>query len=125
MQFAEWKDKLVADVVTAAEWCAERSQGVRDDPQNLESQRALFDLAGAIRTLPDDHDKLQALFEEESAIAGIENADADEPEARYQEARGELLRSIGFGHEPFADADAFLDVLRARADETVTEYRLR
>ena len=52
-------------------------------------------------------------------------AAAGEPESRYHDAKEELLQAYGYEREPFETADQFLDLLRAKADETISEYRLR
>jgi hypothetical protein len=123
MTLDTWKRALVHEVETAAERRAEQAQGVRDDPRIATSQKALFDLADGLKGLPADNPALAALYREESELSRIEAA-ADDPERRYHEAREELLQAIGFEHRPFDTPEQFLDVLRARADETITEFRL-
>ena len=96
-----------------------------DDPRIEKSQKALFDLAERLRALPPDHAALKALFSEEAEISNLMRAAAGEPESRYRDAKEELLQAYGYEREPFETADQFLDLLRAKADETISEYRLR
>ena len=124
MDFATWRDRLVREIETAAEWRAEQAVLDRNNPVIGESQNALFDLAGRIKALPADQPELQALYSEELEFANLEDAAPGEAEGRYREAKEDLLRAIGFEHEPFADAGGFLGVLRRQADETITEFRL-
>ena len=65
------------------------------------------------------------MFSEEAEISNLMRAAAGEPESRYHDAKEELLQAYGFEHEPFETAGQFLEVLRAKADETISEYRLR
>lgn len=125
MEFEAWKAALINEVETAAEARAEQALADPDDPRIEKSQKALFDLADGLRALPPDHAALKALFSEEAEISNLMRAAAGEPESRYHDAKEELLGAYGFEHEPFATADQFLEVLRAKADETISEYRLR
>jgi hypothetical protein len=125
MDFESWKTALIKEIEVAAEGRAERAVA---DPQNAkfgESQKALFDLADQLRALPPDHAKLAALFHEESEFSNLTRATPGEPEARYRDAKEDLLQAYGIEREPFATADQFLDLLRNRVDETISEYRLR
>ena len=124
MDFQEWREELVKEIETAAEWRAEKARIDPDDPRIEASQKALFDLAATLAALPPDHEQLNALYNEEQEFANLEEGAPDEAENRYREAREELLGAIGFEHEPFEDSDQFLEVLRARADETISEFRL-
>ncbi len=125
MEFDTWKMELINEVETAAEARAEQALADPDDPRIEKSQKALFDLADGLRSLPSDHDPLRALFSEEAELSNLMRATVGEPESRYHDAKEELLGAYGFEHEPFATADQFLEVLRAKADETISEYRLR
>ena len=125
MSFKEWKAKLVTEVDDAAAWCAERALADPDDPRNEKAQKALVHLADRLRALPADHKALTELFREEQEFSNLARAVSEEPEHRYRDAEEELLRSIGFEHEPFREVDQFLGVLRNLVDETISEYRLR
>ena len=85
----------------------------------------MFDLAEKLKALPADDEKLQGLFNEETELSNLMRATPGEPENRYYNAKEDLLRDYGIDHEPFKDAGEFLQVLRTRVDETITEYRLR
>ena len=75
--------------------------------------------------MPAEHAPLKVLFNEETELANVMRASVGEPENRYREAKEALLQAYGIDHEPFTSADQFLDVLRNRVDETISEYRLR
>jgi hypothetical protein len=124
MEFETWKQRLVAEIETAAEWRAEKAVLDRSDPDIANSQAALFALAGRIRALPADQAELRALYDEELELVGLDRSGPGEAESRYREAKEDLLRAIGFEHEPFADAAGFLSVLRRQVDETITGFRL-
>jgi hypothetical protein len=125
MQIETWKKALINEIETAAAWRAERVLADPDDPRNEKSQKALLDLAEKLKATPDNHAKLNALFREEQEMDNLMRAPAGEPERRYHDAKEELLQAYGFEQEPFATVEAFLDHLRAKADETISEYRLR
>ena len=125
MEFETWKAGLIKEIETAAEGRAERVLADPDDPRIEKSQKALFDLAEQLKALPPDHTELKALFHEETELANLMRATAGEPERRYRDAKEDLLAAYGIDHEPFRNAAQFLDVLRDRADETISEYRLR
>ena len=125
MEFNTWKTALINEIETAAEWRAERTLGDPDDPRIVTSQKALFDLAEKVKSLPDDHAKLKALFTEESEFSNLARSTHGEPERRYHDAKEDLLRTYGSEHETFEDPGQFLDALRNRVDETISEYRLR
>ena len=125
MHFEAWKKALINEVETAAEGRAEKALADPDDPRIETSQQALFDLGDSLRALPSDSRALIALFSEETELSNLLRATVGEPESRYHEAKEDLLRAYGFEHEPFETADKFLEVLRAKADETISEYRLR
>jgi len=125
MQFADWKQALVAEIEAAASWRAERVFADPDDPRNEKSQKALLDLAEKLKATPQDNAKLNALFKEEQEIAHLMRAPAGEPENRYHNAKEEVLQAYGYEQEPFATVEQFLDHLHAKADETISEYRLR
>lgn len=125
MDFEQWREKLVKEIETAAEWRAEKAVIDPNDPRTEASQKALFRLAANLATLPPEHEQLKALFDEEQELANLAEGGPEEAEYRYREAREELLGAIGFEHDPFENPEQFLDVLRARAAETMTEFRLR
>jgi hypothetical protein len=125
MTIQTWKDQLVTEIEVAAEWRAEKALVDPGDPRIETSQQMLFDLADQVKALPSDDTSLVALWREEQELDAVTEGEAGEPAQRYHEAKEDLLRAIGFEHEPFADTGAFLGALRARADETITEYRLR
>lgn len=124
MQFETWKNALVNEIEVAAEWRAEKAVLDRSDPRIRDSQQALFDLAGSLKALPADHAGLCALFQEEQELGQLDKAGMGAAESRYREAKEDLLRAIGYEHDPFADPAQFLDVLRRQVDETITEFRL-
>jgi hypothetical protein len=124
MQFEAWKNALINEIEVAAEWRAEKAVLDRNDPRIGDSQQALFDLAGGLKALPADHAGLCALYQEEQELVTLEDARMGAAESRYREAKEDLLRAIGFEHDPFADPAQFLDVLRRQVDETITEFRL-
>ena len=124
MDFEKWREELVREIETAAEWRAEKALLDPDDPRIEASQKALFDLAATLAGLPADHESLNALYNEEQEFENLEEDEPREAENRYREAREELLGAIGFEHEPFEEPEQFLQVLRARADETISEFRL-
>lgn len=123
MDFSTWKTELIKEIETAAEWRAEKAIGDAD-PRIASSQQALFDLAEALKTLPADHGPLKALFAEESELSNLMRSTQGEPEHRYHDAKEDLLRTYGIEHETFEDPDQFLNALRNRVDETISEYRL-
>jgi hypothetical protein len=125
MEFNTWKTALINEIETAAEWRAEKALADPDDPRIASSQKALFDLAEKVKSLPDDHAKLKALFAEEAELSNLMRSTHGEPERRYHDAKEDLLRTYGIEHETFEDPDRFLDALRNRVDETISEYRLR
>jgi hypothetical protein len=125
MEFEAWKTALINEIEIAAEGRAEQVLVDLDDPRIEKSQKALFDLAEQVRALPPDHATLKALFAEETELSNLMRATVGEPEHRYRDAKEDLLAAYGIGHEPFEDANQFLKVLRDRADETISEYRLR
>jgi hypothetical protein len=125
MNFETWKQALIEEIETAAKWRAEQILGDPDDLRIAKSQQMVFDLADKIKAMPERNVALQALFKEEQELANIVRAVPGEPESRYRNAKEELLRAIGFDHEPFESPEDFLDVLRAKTDEVVSEYRLR
>jgi hypothetical protein len=124
MEFSTWKTALINEIETAAEWRAEKALG-DDDPRIVSSQKALFDLADAVKNLPADHGPLKALFAEESELANLMRSTQGEPERRYHDAKEDLLRTYGIEHETFETPEQFLNALRNRVDETISEYRLR
>lgn len=124
MDYSTWKTQLIQEIETAAEWRAEKALG-DDDPRIASSQKALFDLAEALKTLPSDHGPLRALFAEESELSNLMRSTQGEPEQRYRDAKEDLLRTYGIEHETFDDPDQFVNALRNRVDETISEYRLR
>lgn len=124
MDYSTWKTQLIQEIETAAEWRAEKALG-DDDPRIASSQKALFDLAEALKTLPSDHGPLKALFAEESELSNLMRSTQGEPEQRYRDAKEDLLRTYGIEHETFDDPDQFVNALRNRVDETISEYRLR
>jgi hypothetical protein len=125
MEYETWKAALINEIETVASWQAERVIADPNDPRFERSQQALRDLADAVRKMPGEHPALKALHREEQEIANLMRAPAGEPEQRYSDAKEEALQAYGFEQEPFASADQFLDLLRAKADETISEYRLR
>ena len=125
MDIDTWKKALISEIETAAEWRAEKTLVDPDDPLIETSQKALFDLAEKLKALPADDEKLQGLFNEETELSNLMRATPGEPENRYYNAKEDLLRDYGIEHELFKDAGEFLQVLRTRVDETITEYRLR
>ena len=125
MEFSTWKTALINEIETTAEWRAEKALAEPDDPRIASSQKALFDLAEKLKSLPADHAKLNELFAEEAELSNLMRSTHGEPERRYHDAKEDLLRTYGIEHEIFADADQFLDALRNRVDETISEYRLR
>lgn len=124
MQFETWKNALINEIEVAAEWRAEKAVLDRNDPRILDSQQALFSLAGSLKALPADHAGLCALFQEEQELGQLDDARMGAAESRYREAKEDLLRAIGYEHDPFSDPAQFLDVLRRQVDETITEFRL-
>ena len=124
MDFEKWREELVREIEMAAERRAEKALVYPDEPRVEASEKALFDLAANLAALPADHEQLNALFNQEQEFANLKEGGPEEAENRYREARGELLGAIGFEHEPFEDPEQFLEVLRARADETISEFRL-
>jgi hypothetical protein len=78
-----------------------------------------------LKALPADDAALTALYQEEREIANLKRATVGEPEARYRDAKEELLETYGIDREPFDNAEQFLHLLRNLANETVSEYRLR
>ena len=125
MEFSTWKAALITEIETAGEWRAEKALGNPDDPRIATSQKALFDLAEKLKALPADHIPLNALFTEEAELSSLARAPNGDPERRYLDAKEDLLRTYGIEHETFEDPDQFLDVLRNRVDETISEFRLR
>jgi hypothetical protein len=125
MEYEAWKAALINEIETIASSQAERVIADTSDPRFEKSQIALRDLARNVKALPPDSSALQALYREEQEIGNLMRAPAGEPERRYLDAKEEFLQAYGFEHEPFATADQFLDLLRAKADETISEYRLR
>ena len=125
MEFETWKAALINEIETVASWQAERVIADPNDPRFENSQKALRQLAEQVKALPADNAALKALFREEQEIANLMRAPAGEPENRYRDAKEELLQAYGFEQEPFASAEMFLDALRAKTDETISEYRLR
>lgn len=124
MEFETWKNALINEIEVAAEWRAEKAVLDRTDPRIPDSQQALFDLAGGLKALPADHVGFSALFQEEQELSDLEHPRMGAAENRYRAAKEDLLRSIGFEHDPFPDPAQFLDVLRRQVDETITEFRL-
>jgi hypothetical protein len=125
MEFEAWKTALIKEVETAAENRAEMALAEPDDSRIEKSQKALFELAEQLKALPPDHAELTALFREESELSNLMRATVGEPERRYRDAKEDLLAAYGIDHEPFNNVEQFLGVLRDRADETISEYRLR
>ncbi len=125
MEFNTWKTTLINEIETAAEWRAETALADPDDPRIASSQKALFDLAEQVKALPADHAKLKALFAEETEFSNLVRSTHGEPERRYNDAKEDLLRTYGIEHEIFEVPDQFLDALRSRVDETISEFRLR
>lgn len=125
MEFEAWKAALLDEIETAAEGRAEQVLSRPEDPRIEKSQKALFDLVEQLRAFPSDHAGLGALFREEMELSNLMRASVGEPERRYRDAKEDLLAAYGIDHEPFVDAGQFLRVLRDRADETISEYRLR
>jgi hypothetical protein len=125
MELQEWKNALIKEIEIAAEWRAEKVLADPDDPRIEKSQKALFDLADELRAMPQDHPQLKALFNEETELSNVMRATPGEPETRYHDTKEDLLRAYGIEHEAFENADQFLDVLRHRVDEIVSEFRLR
>jgi hypothetical protein len=125
MEFAAWKTALIEQIEIAAEGRAEQVLTHPDDPRIEKSQNALFELAEQLRVLPSDHAGLVTLFREETELSNVMRAAVGEPERRYRDAKEDLLAAYGIDHEPFEDAGQFLNVLRDRVDETISEYRLR
>jgi hypothetical protein len=105
MEFNTWKTALINEIETAAEWRAETALADPDDPRIASSQKALF--------------------AEEAELSNLMRSTHGEPERRYRDAKEDLLRTYGIEHEIFEDPDQFLDALRNRVDETISEYRLR
>jgi hypothetical protein len=125
MDFQTWKAQLITEIRTAAEWRAERARSDPDDPRIEQSQKALFDLAEKLEAMPDDHPKLNALFKEEGELSNLMRAAPGEPEKRYHDTKEDLLQAYGIEHPTFENPEQFIDLLRNRADETISEYRLR
>jgi hypothetical protein len=125
MELQEWKNALIKEIEIAAEWRAEKALADPDDPRIEKSQKALFDLAEELRGMTQDHPQLKALFNEETELSNVMRATLGEPETRYHDTKEDLLRAYGIEHEPFENADQFLDVLRHRVDEIISEFRLR
>lgn len=125
MDFDAWKTRLITEIKTAAEWRAERARADADDPRIEQSQKALYALAEKLEALPADDPKLTALFREEGELANLRRAAPDEPEKRYHDAKEDLLQAYGIDHPSYDDPGQFLDLLRNRVDETISEYRLR
>jgi hypothetical protein len=125
MDFQTWKAALINEIEIAAEGRAQKAFVDPADPLIEKSQKALYDLAEQLRTLPPDHAALKALFNEETELSALMRAKIGEPEGRYYGAKEDLLAAYGIDHEPFEDADQFLRVLRDRVDETISEFRLR
>jgi hypothetical protein len=125
MDFQTWKAALINEIETAAEGRAAKAFADPADPLIEKSQKALYDLAEQLRALPPDHAALKALFNEETELSNLMRSRVGEPEGRYYGAKEDLLAAYGIDHEPFANVDQFLRVLRDRVDETISEYRLR
>jgi len=125
MEFEAWKAALIKEIETAAENRAEMVLADPDDPRIEKSQKALFDLAEQLKALPPDHAELKALFREEAELANLMRAAVGEPERRYRDAKEDLLAAYGIDRAPFSNVAQFLQALRDRADETISEYRLR
>ena len=125
MDFQTWKAQLITEIRTAAEGRAEKARSDPDDPRIEQSQKALFDLADKLGTLPDDDAKLNALFKEESELANLMRAAPGEPERRYYDAKQDLLQDYGIGRPTFDNPEQFIDLLCSRVEETISEYRLR
>lgn len=125
MDYASWKQGLLEEIEQAA---MRRTQEVLSDPEEerraISSQQALLDLAQKLRAMPENDEHVTALFAEEQEIDCLENAPIGEAEQRYRDAKEDLLRTIGFEHDPFESADAFLNAVRAHVDEVISEYRL-
>ena len=125
MQFETWKTALITEIETAADNRAEMVLADPDDPRIENSQKALFMLADQIRALPSDDPELKALFREESELSQLLRSKPGEPEGRYRDAKEDLLAAYGVDHATFETVGQFLKVLRDRADETISEFRLR
>ena len=48
-----------------------------------------------------------------------------EPEKRYRDAKEDLLQAFGIERPLCEKPEEFIDLLRSRVDETISEYRLR
>lgn len=125
MDYATWKKDLVKEIETAA---MRRTQEVfadaNEEARAVDSQMELLRLAEYLRAMPETAEHMAALFREEGEIDRLERAPWGEAEQRYHDAKEDLLAAIGFEHVPFATADEFLDTVRARLDEIISEYRL-
>lgn len=125
MELEAWRTALVREIERAAEWRAEKAVGDPEDTRLADSQKALYSLAEQVKALPSDDAELNALYKEEAELGELQRATVGEPEARYHDAKEDLLGAYGIDHAPFDTAGGFLKVLRNRVDETITEYRLR
>ncbi|TVR98336.1 MAG: hypothetical protein EA406_07235 [Rhodospirillales bacterium] len=125
MELEAWRTALVREIERAAEWRAEKAVADPEDTRLADSQQALFNLAEQVKALPPDHAELSALHKEETELGELQRATAGEPEARYHDAKEDLLGAYGIDHPPFDTVEGFLKVLRNRVDETISEYRLR
>jgi hypothetical protein len=125
MQIDAWKAALIDEIETAAAWRTEKTLGSPNDPRIAQSQQDLYSLIEQLKALPADDAALTALYQEEREIANLKRATVGEPEARYRDAKEELLETYGIDRGPFDNAGQFLHLLRNLANETISEYRLR
>lgn len=125
MNYASWKRDLLNEIEMAA---MRRTQEVFADAEEeasaARSQTTLLALAERLRAMPDNAEHLVALFREEEEGERLEGAPRGEAEQRVRDAKEELLAAIGYEHDAFESVDAFLDAIRGRIDEIISEYRL-
>jgi hypothetical protein len=124
MKYEAWRDRLINDVENAAAMCVERDLVDRGDPDNAAIAESLYRMAEKIRSLPKDDGRMVALWREESELANVPEREFGAAESRCHEAREDVLRAIAFEHGPYEELGEFFTVLRRKADETITEFRL-
>lgn len=103
MDFLEFKEWLVFKIEGAADWRAQKAEEYPDDARNASSSRALTKLAKGLAALPDDHEKIRALWRTVFGLAADEDA-----AAQHREDLNMILSRYGFDGDEDGNAEAFL-----------------
>lgn len=112
MELADYKEYLISQVRSTADWRAQKAEEHPDDKRNEASSKALSELAEKLDALPDDHPGFRQLWwvefgpDSPKAERSKEDAILDRIDAT-----SEFLRRYGFHGEEDADPHAFLKEL--------------